>query len=131
LNRRTVSVDGTLGARKGMMADREEILRRLTLGDEAYLEVLLEGRKCSRGAGTLDHVGEALVKLGALVATGGSDLTWHQTVAAALDAGVTPDEVVDALVLLAPSIGGTRVVSAAPKLAQAVGFDVDAALETR
>ena len=36
---------------------------------------------------------------------------------------------VDALVVLAPVIGGTRVVAVAPKLALATGFDVAAALE--
>ena len=35
----------------------------------------------------LDWAGEALVKLGALAATDGSDLAWQQTVACALDAG--------------------------------------------
>ena len=115
------------------MADREEILRRLTLGDAAFLDALIAGRQRQRAPGdcALDHVGEALLKLGALTVTDGSDLTWQQTVAAALDAGLTADEVVDALVVLAPVIGQTRVMAAAPKVALATGFDVATALEAR
>ena len=112
------------------MADREEILRRLTLGDIGCLDDLVASR-ATAATTSLDHAGAALVRLGALVATDGSDLTWQHTVATALDAGVTPDEIVDALVVLAPVVGQTRVVSAAPKVALATGFDIDAALELR
>lgn len=111
------------------MAHREDILRHLTLGDAAYLEALAARRSPPAPGCGLDHVGEALVKLGALAATDGSSLTWQQTVAAALDAGLTPDEIVDALVVLAPIIGRTRVIEDAPKLALAIGYDVTAALE--
>ena len=38
--------------------------------------------------------------------------------------GWTADEVVDALVVLAPVIGRTRIMAAAPKVALATGFDV-------
>jgi alkylhydroperoxidase/carboxymuconolactone decarboxylase family protein YurZ len=113
------------------MTHREEILRHLTLGDAAYLEELTARRSASADAACLDHVGSALVRLGALVATDGSDLTWQQTVGSALDAGVGPDEIVDALVVLAPVLGRTRIVDVAPKLALAVGYDVRTALETR
>jgi alkylhydroperoxidase/carboxymuconolactone decarboxylase family protein YurZ len=112
-------------------ADREEILRRLTLGDVTFLDALISDRGSLSGCACLDPVGESLAKLGALIGTDGSDLTWHQTVAAALDAGVTPDEVVDALVALAPSVGRTRVIAVAPKVALAIGFDVASALEAR
>ena len=111
------------------MADREETLRRLTLGDDAYLDALLNERQAHGDDAALDWAGEALVKLGALAATDGSDLAWQQTVACALDAGWTADEVVDALVVLAPVIGRTRIMAAAPKVALATGFDVQGALE--
>ena len=113
------------------MIDREEILRRLTLGDVTCLEAVAAERGTRPRGASLDHIGEALVKLGALMATDGSDLTWQLTVRTALDAGLTPDEIVDALVVLAPVIGRTRVVDDAPRLALAVGYDVTAALENR
>jgi 4-carboxymuconolactone decarboxylase len=111
------------------MVDREEVLRRLTLGDEAYLDALIVGRRNSPMAARLTYRDDALVRLGALAALGGSDLTWQQAVAAAIDAGSTPDEIVDALLAVAPMIGFTRLVSIAPKVSLALGFDVEAAIE--
>ena len=54
------------------------------------------------------------MKLGALAATDGSDLAWQQTVACALDAGWTADEVVDAWSSW-PVIGRTRIMAAPPR----------------
>ena len=71
------------------------------------------------------------MKLGALPVTDGSDLSWQQTIGAALDAGLTADEVVDALVVLAPIVGRTRVIAVAPKVALATGYDVTSELEAR
>ena len=111
------------------MVDREEVLRRLTLGDEAYLDALLAGRRKSPMIARLTYRDDALVRLGALAALGGSDLTWQRAVAAAIDAGSTPDEVVDALLAVAPMIGFTRLVSITPKVSLALGYDVEAAIE--
>jgi 4-carboxymuconolactone decarboxylase len=44
-------------------------------------------------------------------------------------AGATQDEVADVLLAIAPMAGLGRVVSAAPNLAAALGYDVEAALE--
>ena len=38
-------------------------------------------------------------------------------------------EIVGVLIAVAPTVGLARVVSAAPELALAIGYDVDAALE--
>jgi hypothetical protein len=43
--------------------------------------------------------------------------------------GASDDEIVGCLIAVLPAIGVARVVSAAPKLALALGFDVTAALE--
>jgi alkylhydroperoxidase/carboxymuconolactone decarboxylase family protein YurZ len=48
----------------------------------------------------------------------------------ALAAGATVDDVVDTLKVVAPMVGLVNVVSAAPTLALALGYDIDAALET-
>ena len=47
----------------------------------------------------------------------------------ALGAGATADDIVDTLIAVAPIAGGVRVVAAAPALALAIGYDIDAALE--
>lgn len=113
------------------MTDREDVIRHLALGDQAFLDELIASRRLAPGEGALDAAGEALVKLGALAVTDGSDLTWQQTVDGALDAGVSADQAVDALVVLAPLIGRTRIVAITPKMSRAIGYDLDAALEAR
>jgi hypothetical protein len=47
----------------------------------------------------------------------------------ALAAGATVDEVVAVLIAVVPTVGLVKVVSAAPALGRAVGYDTDAALE--
>lgn len=113
------------------MFDREDVLRHLTLGDTAHLDALVAARHTGPGDMALSAPCAALVTLGALAASGASDLTWQRAVSTALIAGVTADEVVDALVVLAPVIGHARVVAIAPKVALALGYDVEAALEAR
>ena len=71
----------------------------------------------------------ALLRLGGLITTGSAGAMWQQRVGEALDAGLSFDEIVGSLLVLAPSIGLERVVAVAPHLAQALGYDVDAALE--
>lgn len=44
-------------------------------------------------------------------------------------AGATADEVRDTLIAVAPIAGEARLVEAAPALAMAIGYDIDAALE--
>ena len=45
-------------------------------------------------------------------------------------AGATADEIVGVALAIAPVIGLTRVVSAAPELALSLGYDINDALET-
>ena len=77
----------------------------------------------------LDPKSLALVRLAALVAVGGAVASYGAQADAAVSAGVTAAEIVDALVGVAPVVGMPRVVAAAPKLALALGYDIDAALE--
>jgi hypothetical protein len=50
-------------------------------------------------------------------------------VQAGLDAGASYDEIVGTLIAVIPIVGVARVVSAAPNLALALGYDVAEALE--
>ena len=50
-------------------------------------------------------------------------------VEAAVSAGVTYDEIVGTLIAVMPIVGVARVVSAAPNLGLALGYDVAEALE--
>src|SRR5205085_5519685 len=77
----------------------------------------------------LDKKTHALVRLGALVAIDATPPSYMWTVEAARRAGATDDEIVGCLVAALPVVGVANVVSAAPKLALALGYDVTAALE--
>ena len=80
-------------------------------------------------SGALDARTLALVRLDALVAVGGAVASYGAQADAAVDAGATAAEIVDVLVGVVPIVGLPRVVAAAPKLAMALGYDIDKALE--
>ena len=71
----------------------------------------------------------ALAELGALLATGAAGGCYERCVADVLAAGITADEMVDILVVLAPTVGLARLVPAAEELSLALGYDIDRALE--
>jgi alkylhydroperoxidase/carboxymuconolactone decarboxylase family protein YurZ len=77
----------------------------------------------------LDVRSLALLRLGGSLTAGSAGPVLQQRVADALNAGLSFDEIVASLTALAPTIGIERVVSVAPYLARALGYDVDAALE--
>jgi alkylhydroperoxidase/carboxymuconolactone decarboxylase family protein YurZ len=111
------------------MAAHEEQLRRLALHDEKFIESVLAmslGDSDTRGLGPKTH---ALVRLGALLALGAAPVSYHWTVAAALDAGATPEEILGTLIAVAPITGIARIVLATPDVALSIGYDLDAAFE--
>lgn len=77
----------------------------------------------------LDDRARALVGLGALLAIGGGAAAYRRSVAEALDAGLTPDEIVDSLITVAPIVGLAQLVPATMDLASALDYDIDHALE--
>ena len=104
-----------------------DLLRRLSLHDERVVAAVL-GRVDPSSPGldpSLDPRTLALVRLAALVAVGGAVPSYGAQADAAVDAGATVDEIVDVLVGVIPVIGMPRVVAAAPKLALALGHDVE------
>ena len=107
--------------------DYTERLRRLAINDANFAE------DCVGGAGValqeLDPKTLALVRLAALVAVGGAVASYGAQADAAVDAGATAAEIVDVLVGVMPVVGLPCVVAAAPKLAMALGYDTNDALE--
>ena len=71
----------------------------------------------------------ALLQVAVSVAIGSSSVCLQWSTARALAAGATQDEVADVLLATAPVAGLGRVVSAAPNVAAALGYDVEVALE--
>jgi len=104
----------------------QETLRRLAIFDE---------RLVTAGFG-LDLAGTsvpdlkiaALLQLAASVTIGPSAACLEWSVGRALAAGATKDEIADVLVAIAPVAGIGRIVSAAPLVAAALEYDIEAAL---
>lgn len=115
-------------ARDQGMVSAEETLRRLAIGDPALLaDASAHGRDAR--AHRLDPRTESLVRVAVLVPIDAPQSSYVAAVEAAIRAGATLDDLVDALIAVAGSVGWPRVVSAAPRIALAAGYDVDAALE--
>jgi hypothetical protein len=110
------------------MTTSQEVLRRLTIGDPAYCQALMS-REVVDPTHVLDARSTALLRLGGSITAGSGGPVLRQRVSDALDIGMSFDEIVAALMTLAPSIGIERMVAVAPDLARALGYDIDAALE--
>jgi 4-carboxymuconolactone decarboxylase len=104
-----------------------DLLRRLSLHDERVAaEAMCRADPQFEGpAPILDARSLALVRLAALVAVGGAVPSYGAQADAAVDAGATAAEIVEVLVAVVPVVGLPCVVAAAPKLALALGHDVD------
>jgi alkylhydroperoxidase/carboxymuconolactone decarboxylase family protein YurZ len=113
----------------GGMVDYRETLRSLALNDERFLDSVLGMGRDTVPASGLDPKTHALVRLGAALAIDAAPSSYQSGVEVALAAGASLDEIVGTLIAVAPTIGLARVVSAAPELALAIGYDIDAALE--
>jgi alkylhydroperoxidase/carboxymuconolactone decarboxylase family protein YurZ len=109
------------------MDEVERLLRRLALNDETSVgRVLVSGTEPLPVA-VLEQKVELLVRLGALLALGAATPSLRTTVARAIALGASESEIVEVLVAVGPAVGlVARVVSAAPRLAAALGYQVDA-----
>jgi len=107
----------------------QETLRRLAMIDESFVH-----DEAGLGLGlarisALDHKTAALLQLGVSVATGSPAVCLEWCAGRALAAGATEDEIADVLLAIAPVAGLGRVVCAAPGVATALGYDIEAAME--
>ena len=110
------------------MQTYEEKLRQLAIHDEESVGSAMGGRTADEES-TLTSRELCLVRMAAALAIDApaSSLGWAATRAAAT--GATADDIVGVLEAIAPIVGSAIVVSASPKLAQAVGYDLDRDLE--
>jgi 4-carboxymuconolactone decarboxylase len=113
------------------MDEYKQHLRRLAVHDDALLDELAvdSGGACAPSA--LDEKTATLVRLAAMIAVDAAPHSFQHAVALALAAGATSDEIVATLGAVTPVTGAARVVQCAPKVALALGYDIDAALERR
>jgi 4-carboxymuconolactone decarboxylase len=110
------------------MDEYKQHLRRLAVHDTRFLEgIATEGGACS--ISVIDERTVALLRVAATVAVDAALASFQHAVTVALAAGATSDEIVASLEAVTPVTGAARVVQCAPKVALALGYDVDAALE--
>jgi 4-carboxymuconolactone decarboxylase len=111
------------------MPSQRDSIRRLSLHDQRYLDGVQAPAGREASAARLDARGRSLGRMAALFALDASESSYGWAASAALASGVTAEELVDLLIVLAPVLGSARVVAAAPKLGLALGYDVEADIE--
>lgn len=109
----------------------EQLLRNLATGDEVELRSVLDVSRWplrdprSRSGRALPAKTLALIRLAALLTAGGCTTSLRWGVELALQSGAERDEIVEVLVTVAAIAGSARVVAAAPRLALAIGYDIE------
>ena len=112
----------------GQPARFQEILRRLAIIDETCVEDQTGIRLGRSTSQLLDSKTAALVRIGALAATGSPAVCLEWSTNRALAEGATEEEITGVLMAIAPAAGLGRVVGAVTDVAAALGYDIDAAL---
>jgi 4-carboxymuconolactone decarboxylase len=113
----------------GQTARFQEILRGLAMIEEGFIEDEARLGFDLVPASALDPKTVALLRVAASVATGSSAVCLEWSAGRAMAAGASEEEIAEVLLAVIPVAGLGRVVSAAPDLAAALGYDVWAALE--
>ena len=112
------------------MDEYKDHLRRLAVHDNALLDAL-SADGISGAVAVIDDKTAALVRVAATIAVDAAPYSFQHSIWLALSAGATNAEIVATLEAVTPVTGAARVVQCAPKVALALGFDVDEALEQR
>lgn len=110
------------------MRDFRDHLRRLALHDDAFVGALSAEENHLTSA-ALDRRTAALVRVAATISVDGALASFQHAITLALAAGASTDEIVATLEAVTPVTGAARVVASAPKVALALGYDVESALE--
>ena len=120
------------GGKRGPMGQAvryQEILRRLAIVDEGFAGDYAGLALGAPGVWGLDPRTAALVRVGVLAAIGAPEVCLEWSSSQALAAGATEDEITGVLLAIAPVIGLGRMAGAAPGVADAFGYDIEAALD--
>jgi 4-carboxymuconolactone decarboxylase len=117
------------GPRCSATVDYRLILRMLAVRDTAFFTAVEGDEAANLVACGLTVKQAALVRVAALIATDAAPASYAHAVDVAAVAGATAEDIVGVMVAVIPATGADRVVSAAPKLGLALGYDIDAELE--
>ena len=107
------------------MDPAEDLLRRLALNDEQALGMVLTRRVGTDRRIDLGAKVDSCVQLAALLAVGPAMPSLREAVERARAAGASTQEIVGVLVAVGPTIGLASVVATAPRLARALGYDLE------
>jgi 4-carboxymuconolactone decarboxylase len=102
--------------------DTHATLSGISAGDLSVLDEAVALREAALERTGLDARTFALVKIAALIALDAPPASYAWQVAAALDDGATPEDILGVLRAVAPQVGGPRVVAAAPEVMVALGL---------
>ena len=114
----------TMPANVDVSDSTREVLTALTMGDPDLLAAGLELRAEWKEKSGLDPRAYALVKLAALIALDAPPASYLWQVGNAVEAGVTPEDLIGVLIAIAPQVGGPKIVAAAPELMIALGLSL-------
>jgi len=106
----------------------QEVLRRLAIIDDRWVEDQAGLSLALPTSGLLDPKTAALVQVGVLVAIGSPAVCLEWGTTRALAAGATEDEIAGALLAVGPAAGLSRVAAAVRDVAAALGYDLEAEL---
>jgi alkylhydroperoxidase/carboxymuconolactone decarboxylase family protein YurZ len=96
--------------------------------DQPVLNTLAEITAVSVARGTLEAREHMLARLAALVAIDAPAASYALNVEPSAEVGLTVEDVQGLLIAIAPIVGTPRVVSAAGKITDALGFVIDLAI---
>jgi 4-carboxymuconolactone decarboxylase len=105
-----------------------EILRRLAILDEGFVEGQAGLELSPGGLSALDPKTVALLQLAASVAVGSSESCLQWSTGRALAAGASEEEIAEVLLAIAPVAGLGRIAAAATGIATGLEYDIEAAL---
>jgi 4-carboxymuconolactone decarboxylase len=111
------------------MPSSEESLCRLAIGDQTLIAKLARSADEEPGAARLDELTESLIRVAVLVPLDAPRSSYQSAIGAAIRGGASLEDLLATLAATIPAVGAPRVVSAAPRIAVAAGYDVDGAIE--
>lgn len=105
-----------------MKSEHRELVRRLTLSEEATLADVMAGRR-SHDPTLLDERTRSLVRLAGLMALDARTTSLQAATESAFASGAREEEIVEVLLVVAPIVGTSRVNSVIPRLQRALERD--------
>jgi 4-carboxymuconolactone decarboxylase len=107
----------------------EEAFRRLAIGDQKLIAAIGDVHQPHTQLHRLGDRTAHLLRIAALVALDAPQSSYDEAVGGAQRGGADLDELLGVLEAIAGLVGSARVIAAAPRVALAAGYDIEAALE--